>query len=381
MNEIWKGELLLPAVPPECKDTHCYQRQPWYPVAATTVPTNIVREQQESLETGSPSKCGDGTPPNDGTSSTLELTPGSGNSTGSSTGSSGSGGCCGKKKGEGKRARIVCYEEAPEHLQFNPFIRTGYRTYLSMRLCLESVFWWTNETVNIWSHIFGLFVFVALAYNDLAMLQIQAGPSDKLIVGMLLVSFQVCMILSSVYHTFSCHSATSYDRLLTFDLFGIALSLLAIFMSGIYYAFWCNLPLRNFYMLTIGIIFAGAMVLQIPRLQVPSHVKMVAFVAWAAYGIVPTLHWYYVMGGAESTMVQLFIPRVLVMYALSGVAFLIYVAKIPERWYVGRFDCIGHSHNLWHIIVLAALYYWHNSGMKYVEFRMIHGCAAGVQMA
>ncbi|XP_035787315.1 progestin and adipoQ receptor family member 3-like isoform X2 [Anopheles albimanus] len=371
MNEIWKaGELLLP---PEGKGTsHCYQRQPWYPVAAPapTDPTNIVREQ-ESLETGSkPSgKCGA-----DATSSTLELTTSS-----SSTGSSG--GCCGSKQNRDRKARIVSYEEAPEHLQFNPFIRTGYRTYLSMRLCLESVFWWTNETVNIWSHIFGLFVFVALAYNDLEMLQIQAGPSDRLIVGMLLFSFQVCMILSSVYHTFSCHSATSYDRLLTFDLFGIALSLLAIFMSGIYYAFWCNLPLRNFYMLTIGVIFAGAMILQIPRLQVPSHLKMVAFVAWAAYGIVPTLHWYYVMGGAESTMVQLFIPRVLVMYALSGVAFLIYVAKIPERWYVGRFDCIGHSHNLWHIIVLAALYYWHNSGMKYVEFRMIHGCAAGVQMA
>lgn len=33
MNEIWKaGELLLP---PEGKGTsHCYQRQPWYPVAA-----------------------------------------------------------------------------------------------------------------------------------------------------------------------------------------------------------------------------------------------------------------------------------------------------------------------------------------------------------
>jgi predicted membrane channel-forming protein YqfA (hemolysin III family) len=48
------------------------------------------------------------------------------------------------------------------------------------------------------------------------------------------------MILSSLYHTFSCRSAKAYDCFLAYDLFGIALSLLAIYISGIYYAFWCN---------------------------------------------------------------------------------------------------------------------------------------------
>ncbi|XP_058063497.1 progestin and adipoQ receptor family member 3 [Anopheles bellator] len=282
---------------------------------------------------------------------------------------------------DSKQKLIVEFDQAPSHLQFNQFILAGYRNYLPVNLCLASVFWWTNETMNIWTHLFGVFMFCILGYRDLSMLEIQASPSDKVIVGLLLVSFYLCMVLSSVYHTFSCHSATCYERLLTFDLFGIALSLLAIFMSGIYYAFWCNLPLRNFYMITIGVIFAGAMVLQIPRLAVHSNVKMVAFVAWAAYGIVPTFHWYHVMGGSESTMVQLFVWRVLVMYGLSGLAFVIYVAKIPERWFAGKFDYIGHSHNLWHIMVLAALYYWHNSGMLYVEFRMTHGCSAGVQYA
>lgn len=48
------------------------------------------------------------------------------------------------------------------------------------------------------------------------------------------------MILSSVYHTFSCRSEEDYWCFLSFDLFGIALSLLAIYMSGVYYAFWCH---------------------------------------------------------------------------------------------------------------------------------------------
>lgn len=278
-----------------------------------------------------------------------------------------------------KLRQLLSYDDAPHHLRFNPFIRSGYRTILSTKLCIESMFWWTNETVNIWSHIFGWFLFIGLAYSDIVLLQMHASMIDKLIVGALLVCFQVCMILSSIYHTFSCKSEQSYECFLAYDLFGIALSLLGIFISGIYYAFWCNAELRNFYIITIGVIFTVAMILQIPRLKVPSNVKMLAFVAWAAYGVVPTLHWYIVMGGAESTMVKLFIPRVMVMYLLTGTAFLIYVTRIPERWFVGKVDYIGHSHNWWHAFVLAALYYWHNSGMKYVEFRMTHGCSAGVQ--
>ncbi|XP_055618140.1 progestin and adipoQ receptor family member 3 isoform X2 [Toxorhynchites rutilus septentrionalis] len=287
---------------------------------------------------------------------------------------------CGKQDSSYYKLRqLLGYEDAPKHLQFNPFIRSGYRTILSTKLCLESIFWLTNETVNIWSHVFGCFLFIGLAYSDVVLLQMHASMIDKLIVGGLLVCFQICMILSSIYHTFSCKSEKSYECFLAYDMFGIALSLLAIFISGIYYAFWCNAALRNFYIITIGVIFALAMILQIPRLKVHSNIKMLAFVSWALYGVVPTVHWYIVMGGGESTMVKLFIPRVMMMYLLTGTAFLIYVTKIPERWFVGRVDYIGHSHNWWHVFVLAALYYWHNSGMKYVEFRMTHGCSAGVQ--
>lgn len=46
------------------------------------------------------------------------------------------------------------------------------------------------------------------------------------------------------------------------------------------------------------------MVLQIPALKVKDHVKMLVFVTWAAYGVIPTCHWYFEMGGNESQMVQ-----------------------------------------------------------------------------
>lgn len=136
-----------------------------------------------------------------------------------------------------------------------------------------------------------------------------AGVTDKIIVGCLLVCFQLCMILSSIYHTFSCRSAKDYECFLAYDLFGIALSLLAIYISGVYYAFWCQTELRNFYTVTVAAIFIAAMILQIPKLNINSHVKMIVFVGWACYGVIPTIHWTIVMGGFENIMVRVSIPK------------------------------------------------------------------------
>lgn len=46
------------------------------------------------------------------------------------------------------------------------------------------------------------------------------------------------------------------------------------------------------------------MIMQIPRLKVKDNIKITVFVSWAAFGIIPTLHWYFEMGGNENTMVN-----------------------------------------------------------------------------
>ena len=43
------------------------------------------------------------------------------------------------------------------------------------------------------------------------------------------------MFLSSVYHTFCCHSRTVSEKCLSLDLAGITLALLATYLSGVYY--------------------------------------------------------------------------------------------------------------------------------------------------
>ncbi|KAJ3665493.1 hypothetical protein Zmor_000986 [Zophobas morio] len=272
--------------------------------------------------------------------------------------------------------KLCSFKEAPEFIKHNMFILTGYRGILNTQQCLESVFWWTNETINIWSHMFGFVLFLLASIRDFATLDVYAHFSDKLIVGFVLTCFQICMLLSSMYHTFSCRSARDFDIFLTFDLFGIAMSLLAIYISGIYYAFWCDPGHLKFYLFTVTVIFAIAMGLHIPSFNVNANVKMMVFVAWAAYGVVPTLHWAIHMGWFESPIVCLLLPRVIGMYMITGTAFCIYITKVPERFCSGKFDYFGHSHQWWHILVLAALYYWHCTGMIYLDYRFNHACAS-----
>ncbi|CAH2267551.1 jg11840 [Pararge aegeria aegeria] len=85
--------------------------------------------------------------------------------------------------------KLLKYEEAPEYLQHNPYIRDGYRKLLPTRLCWESVFWWTNETMNIWTHIFGFFLLLFLTINDLVIINIHATVTDKTVAAILFSCF------------------------------------------------------------------------------------------------------------------------------------------------------------------------------------------------
>lgn len=42
--------------------------------------------------------------------------------------------------------------------------------------------------------------------------------------------------------------------------------------------------------------------------------------------------------------------------AIYAVGTIIYLAQVPERWLKnGEVDYIGHSHNIWHVIILIGL--------------------------
>lgn len=47
---------------------------------------------------------------------------------------------------------LLQWKEMPKHLQFNPYVFTGYRPLSNVRGCVNSLFYYHNETVNIITH-------------------------------------------------------------------------------------------------------------------------------------------------------------------------------------------------------------------------------------
>jgi hypothetical protein len=48
--------------------------------------------------------------------------------------------------------RLLHWRDMPQHLQFNPYVLTGYRPLQGWADCVRSLFYFHNETINILTH-------------------------------------------------------------------------------------------------------------------------------------------------------------------------------------------------------------------------------------
>ncbi|XP_071072006.1 progestin and adipoQ receptor family member 3 isoform X4 [Dasypus novemcinctus] len=206
--------------------------------------------------------------------------------------------------------RLYTYEQIPVSLKDNPYITDGYRAYLPSKLCIKSLFILSNETVNIWSHLLGFFLFFTLGIYDMTSVLPSASASreDFVICSICLFCFQVCMLCSVGYHLFSCHrSEKTCRRWMALDYAGISIGILGCYVSGVFYAFYCNNQWQR--------------------------LRSIIFCSVSGYGVIPTLHWVWLNGGIGAPIVQDFAPRVIVMYVIALLAFLFYISKVPERYF------------------------------------------------
>lgn len=56
------------------------------------------------------------------------------------------------KEPETTKPQLLHWKDMPEHLQFNPYIHTGYRPLSNPWGCVNSMWAWHNETINIVTH-------------------------------------------------------------------------------------------------------------------------------------------------------------------------------------------------------------------------------------
>ncbi|CDH57983.1 hemolysin-iii channel protein [Lichtheimia corymbifera JMRC:FSU:9682] len=275
----------------------------------------------------------------------------------------------------------LTWSELPKWMQDNIFITSGYRSpNNSYRRCFQSLFYLHNESVNIWSHLLGLVLFIVLSLHFFLYPHSFADSLttfDYVYFCSFMAGAMLCLGFSSGYHCFCSHSelvAAQWNRC---DYTGIVTLIVGSFYPVLYYGFHCHPTPQVVYLAVItalGVLTAAVVLLRHFRTPAYRWMRTGLFLALGLFGIVPTLHGICLYGiGTSLDTISLGYLVVMAVSYVSGA--LIYACRIPERWCPGKFDIWFASHQIFHILVLVAVIshylgvmqamtYWHTNGSK-----------------
>ncbi|KAK4490697.1 hypothetical protein RD792_001396 [Penstemon davidsonii] len=184
-----------------------------------------------------------------------------------------------------------------------------------------------------------------------------------------------CLLASSTCHLLSCHSQRLSYIMLRLDYAGIAALISTSFYPPVYYSFMCYPFFCNLYMGLITLLgIATILASLLPVFQSPEYRKFRAslFFGMGFSGAVPIFHklilFWHQPEALHTTCYEV------LMGALYGVGALVYAMRVPERWMPGKFDIAGHSHQLFHVLVVAGAYTHYQAGLVYLRWRDQQGC-------
>ncbi|XP_052197832.1 heptahelical transmembrane protein 4-like [Diospyros lotus] len=386
------------------------------------------------------------------------------------------------KVGKGKRLwkkvkyQLVEYHMLPGYLRDNEFIIGHYRSEWPLKQVLLSIFTIHNETLNVWTHLIGFFLFLSLTIytamkvpkvvdlnslqylaeilkkadlhklhsellaclpslpnipdlqrlreeltNSLPSMDLLSSPSTWHIFELLtnclperlfhinhtddfvlrsvkedmgnmtaplmttpitrwpffafLGGAMFCLLASSTCHLLACHSERVSYIMLRLDYAGIAALISTSFYPPVYYSFMCSPFFCTLYLGFITFLGIGTILVSLlPVFQKPEYrvIRASLFLGMGLSGIAPILHKLILFRNRPEALHTT--GYELLMGAFYALGALIYATRIPERWMPGKFDIAGHSHQLFHVLVVAGAYTHYRAGLVYLRWRDMEGC-------
>ncbi|KAM7291000.1 adiponectin receptor protein 2 [Ixodes scapularis] len=275
-----------------------------------------------------------------------------------------------------RKPRLVSHRDLPAWLQNNEYLEGHHRPPLkSWRACIRSVFSLHTESGNIWTHLLGALGFLALGVHFFRSDALALDWSGSLAFGVYFAGAALCLTLSTMYHTFSCHSARVCQLFCKMDYCGITILILGSFYPWLHFQFLCE-PLKR---LVYGLLVtsSGLLTLRVSMSQKFGEARYrglragIFFSFALVCGILPSTH-YGLEHGWDDLMYKSSFVYMLLMVAIYVTGCCVYATRVPERFFPGRCDLAFQSHQIFHILVLLgalAHYYglWRLASLRVSE--------------
>ncbi|KNE02210.2 hypothetical protein QG37_00699 [Candidozyma auris] len=270
--------------------------------------------------------------------------------------------------------RLYFYHEIDSWQQDNHFIRYGYiKETRSFKECIKSLTYWHNESINIYSHLvpsmMGLF-FISHYLSKMPKFENYLGIWEIFNFYQFGIAATFCLGSSASFHCFKCHSPKVSKAGNQCDYFGIIVLITCSLNSIVLFTFYDLPSWRNAF---IGLFCAFALmctkVTFDVRFSTPAYrpFRSCMFIMFGLSGVLPVFTAVAKFGleEAEKRANALWLVGEGFFYIFGA---SLYAARIPERFFHakgstaakkhlrGKFDFVGHSHQIFHFMVVIAAY-------------------------
>ncbi|XP_030563658.1 adiponectin receptor protein isoform X2 [Drosophila novamexicana] len=272
--------------------------------------------------------------------------------------------------------KVCHYRNLPKWLQDNDFLHRGHRPPLpSFRACFKSIFRVHTETGNIWTHLLGCIAFIGVALYFVSRPTVEIQFQEKLVFGAFFMGAIICLGFSFAFHTLSCHSVEIGRLFSKLDYCGIALLIMGSFVPWLYYGFYCHYQPKVIYLSVVCVLGCLSIIVSLwDKFSEPAlrPLRAGVFMSFGLSGVIPAIH-YSIMEGWLSQISRASLGWLILMGLLYILGALLYALRVPERWFPGKFDIWFQSHQLFHVLVIAAAFVHYHGISEMAMYRVTVG--------
>ena len=267
----------------------------------------------------------------------------------------------------------LSYDEIPDWYKDNKYILTKYRnTNRGFKYYLFSIFKLHNETLNIWTHLIGSILFIAIGIYTNFHFNLKRYWSQYICINLYIVSIFLTFLFSSLMHTFYPHNSDMCKKLQKLDYIGINIQIFSSMATFIYFAFYCERMIQIiYYLLILGMGFVNTLITTLNILTSSRYrwVRLTSFMSCIALFLIPIIHRSLLNN--NNIIEKKTFSEELVYFTISTFIFLIsllvFVFRIPEKLSPGKYDICLHSHQIFHILVVIGSFILYQGFINVME--------------